>query len=103
MQIQVNTDNKVDAPERIAENVRVVIEKALKKVGGRVTRVEVHLTQESASGPDDVKCVMEARMERHQPTAVSHHAPTVHLAVEACADKLGRALSSVIDRLRDHR
>lgn len=49
MQIQVNTDNKIDAPEKLADHVRAVIEKTLKNVGDHVTRVEVHLTQDGHS------------------------------------------------------
>ncbi|HHH26845.1 MAG TPA: HPF/RaiA family ribosome-associated protein [Polyangiaceae bacterium] len=103
MQIQVNSDNKIEAPERIAEHVREVVEKALKKVSDHVTRVEVHFTKENAHGADDIKCVMEARLERTQPTAVTHHAPSVHLATDGAAEKLQRALSHIIGKRRDAR
>lgn len=105
MQIQVNTDNNIDGGDGLAEHVTAVVEKALKKVGDRVTRVEVHISDENAkkSGPDDKRCTMEARLERHQPTAVTHHAPTVNLAVDGAADKLERALSNVLGKIRDGR
>jgi ribosome-associated translation inhibitor RaiA len=103
VQIQVSSDNKIDASEKLADHARTIVEKALGSVGDRVTRVEVHLTKENAGGPDDVKCVLEARLERSQPTAVSHHAPNVHLALDGAADKLQRALSHIIGKRRDHR
>jgi len=101
VQIQVNSDNKVEAPERIVEHVRSVVEKALAKVKEHVTRVEVHFTKENAHGADDIKCVMEARLERSQPTAVTHHAPSVHLATDGAAEKLQRALGHIIGKRRD--
>ena len=102
MQVQVNTDNHIEGNEKLIEHVRGVVAKALKKVGGRVTRVEVHLTQENhGSGPEAIKCVMEARAERHQPTTVSHYAPTVKLAVVGSADKLDRALGNLFGKQRD--
>ncbi len=105
MQIQVNTDNNIEGRDKLAEHVRTVVEKALKKVSSRVTRVEVHLTDENAkgTGPDDMRCVMEARVERHQPVAVTHHAETLNLAIDGAADKLERALSHLMGRMRDHR
>lgn len=101
VQIQVNADKKIESPERLQEHVRDVVEKALKKVRDHVTRVEVHLTKESAQGAEDIKCVMEARLERTQPTAVTHHAPSVHLAADGAAEKLERALSHIIGKRRD--
>jgi ribosome-associated translation inhibitor RaiA len=105
MQIQVNTDHNIEGREGLAEHVRTVVEKSLKKVGDRVTRVEVHLTDENSGkgGAADKRCVMEARVERHQPTAVTHHAPTINLAIDGAADKLERALTHLISRLRDNR
>ena len=103
MQIHLHADNKIDASDKLQEHTRGIVEQALKKVGGRVTRVEVHLSQGSASGPVDIKCVMEARLERRQPAAVTHHAPTIHLAIDGAAEKLQRALAAIIGKLRDDR
>ncbi|MEZ4439161.1 MAG: HPF/RaiA family ribosome-associated protein [Polyangiaceae bacterium] len=103
MQIQVHADNKIVASEKLSEHVRIVVEKALAKVHEHVTRVEVHFTQESTHGAEDVKCVMEARLERSQPTAVTHHAPSVHLAADGAADKLQRSLNHILGKRRDGR
>lgn len=105
MQIQVNTDKNIDGGEGLSAHVTAVVEKALKKVGDRVTRVEVHLSDENATknGPEDIRCTMEARVNRHQPTAVTHHAPSVNLAVDGAAEKLERALHHLVGRLRDNR
>ena len=47
--------------------------------------------------------VMEARLERSQPTAVTHHAPSVHLAADGAADKLQRSLNHILGKRRDGR
>lgn len=104
MQVQVHTDHNIEGEEDLVKHVRGVVEKSLAKVGDRVTRVEVHLSQDNKTrGPESFKCAMEGRLERHKPTTVTHHAPSIHLAVDGAAEKLERALSHVIGKLRDKR
>lgn len=102
MQIQFNTDNHIVGRETLAEHVESVVLKALSRFGGQVTRVEVHLSDESAgkNGPADKRCVIEARLEGRPPTAVSHHAESVDEALSGAAAKLQRALDSVLGKLR---
>jgi hypothetical protein len=47
-QILVNTDKRVDAVRDLVERVRNEISKSLSRVRERVTRVEVHLSDENA-------------------------------------------------------
>jgi len=105
MQIQINTDNNVNGRERLAAYVRGVVEGAVARFSQRITRVEVHLGDEHGekSGPDDKRCVMEVRVESRHPLAVSHHAPTLSLAVDGAASKLRRSIEHDLHRLRDHR
>ena len=76
MQIQINTDHNLQGHESPAESVRATVENALKRFSTHITRVEVHLGDENGSkrGRDDKRCMMEARLEGHQPVAVTHHA-----------------------------
>ena len=105
MQIQFKTDHNIAAHERLAEHVRGVVEHALDRFRDRITRVEVHVSDESAEkvGHEDKRCVMEARLEGRQPTAVRHHAPTLEQAVHGAADKLERSLEHLLERLHGHR
>ncbi len=100
MQIQISSD----APQHESFTTRItgVVESALSHCGGRITRVEVHMSDESASkkGHEDKRCTLEAHVEGLAPSAVTHHAPTLDQAVQGAADKMKRMLESSIDKLR---
>jgi hypothetical protein len=46
--------------------------------------------------------MMEARLAGRQPTAVTHNAATVELAVDGAAERLKRAVASTLERLAEH-
>jgi len=100
MQVQINTDHNIEGREALAAHVRDVVERALDRFSDRVTRVEVHLGDENGkkSGQDDMRCMMEARLQGLQPVAVTHHAAVLHLAVDGAAGKLARMIDSRLGR-----
>ena len=105
MQIQINTDSNIEGREELAASVKAVVESAVQRFSDRITRVEVHLSDENSrkSGQDDKRCMMEARVEGRQPTAVTHRAATLDQAVDGAAEKLKRSLESTLERLHDQR
>ena len=106
MQIQLNTDRNIEGHEALATRVSEEVESALKRFSDRITRVEVHLSDENSDkkgGNDDIRCVMEARLEGRQPVAVTHHAATLDQAVDGAADKLASLIESTLGRLRDQK
>ena len=105
MQIQINTDHNIEGREALSAHIRSVVESALSRESGHITRVEVHVADENGpkTGPRDMRCTMEARLERHQPIAVTFDAATVHQAVDGAADKLARLVEHTLERLRDER
>ena len=105
MQIQINTDHTIAGHEALAAQVRSVVESALSRFSDHITRVEVHLSDENGdkSGQNDKRCMMEARLEGHQPIAVTDEAATVDKAVDGAADKLARLIESTLGRLRDQK
>jgi ribosome-associated translation inhibitor RaiA len=105
MQIQINTDRNIEGHERLAAWARGVVEQALNHVSDRITRVAVHLSDENGdrSGQQDKRCLMEARLEGHQPIAVTHQAATMDQAVNGAAEKLISMIESILGRLRDQR
>ena len=102
MQIQINTDHNIEGREALAAHVKSVVESVLERVSDRITRVEVHLGDENGkkNGQDDKRCMMEARLAGHQPTAVTHHAVTLDLAVNGAADKLLVSIEHTLGRLQ---
>ncbi len=105
MHIQVNTDHTIEGHEALAAHIRGVVENALSRMSDHITRVEVHLTDETGpkSGNNDKRCMMEARLEGRQPIAVTDEATTVDLAVNGAADKLARLIEHTLGKLRDQR
>lgn len=105
MHIQFNTDSNIEGREELANYVKGVVEGALSRFSDRITRVEVHLSDQNSdkSGQDDKRCMMEARLEGRQPTAVTYQASDLSDAIDGAADKLKRSLESTLDRLKDAR
>ena len=103
MQIQVNTDSNVSGREEQADRIATTVEARLVRFGDYVTRVEVHLSDESAGRTTgaDHRCMIEARPAGRQPVAVTSHAPTVDEAVASAISKLATVLARELDR-RDH-
>ena len=104
MQIQVNTDHNIHGHEELATDVTGIVTSALSRLSDHITRVEVHLSDEDSNkkhGKDEIRCVMEVRLESHQPIAITQHAATVHQAVESAAEKLTRLLENTLGRLHD--
>ncbi len=100
MQIQVNTDSSIPGSESLETTVRQVVESALSRFSDRITRVEVHLSDENGDkGGRDKRCMMEARLEGRRPAAVTHHAATVPDAVTGAAGQLTRLIESTLGRL----
>jgi len=100
MQIQINTDHNIKGHEALGAQVRGVVESALSHLSDHITRVEVHLTDESShkSTQKDKRCMMEARLEGRQPIAVTDEENTVVQAVDGAAGKLARLIESTVGR-----
>ena len=106
MQIQINTDRNIEGHESLAERVRGVVEGTLGRVSDQITRVEVHLSNENSDkkdGNNDMRCMMEARLEGRRPIAVTHQAATLNQAVDGAGDKLTRLIESTLGRQRDQK
>ena len=104
MQIQVNTDSHIKGTAELTRQVEAVVEAALGRFAGRITRVEVHLTDESnrsKAHANDKRCVMEARLAGLQPITVSHQGAVLDQALNGAADKLGKTLDRTLERLSD--
>jgi ribosome-associated translation inhibitor RaiA len=104
MEVLVNTDSSVQGHDALTADVERTVRHALAHFESRLTRVEVHLSDENSHkhGADDKRCLIEARIAGRQPTAVTHHAPDLTRAVAGAADKLKRALDTVFGKLAEH-
>lgn len=103
--VQLNTDSSIEGTESLIANVEASINSGLARFAGRITRVEVHLSDQNAGkgGTDDKRCMLEARLEGLQPIAVTDTAGTIDQAVDGAVGKLKRAIQSTLGKLRDNR
>ncbi|HXH75598.1 MAG TPA: HPF/RaiA family ribosome-associated protein [Bacteriovoracaceae bacterium] len=103
MNIQVNTDHNIEGSEELNEYISGILSEAFSRYDGAITRIEVHLSDENGgkTGENDKRCLLEARVSHHQPIVVTHHASSVHEAVQAAADKLLRSLDTMVGKSID--
>jgi hypothetical protein len=101
MQVQVNTDRNTTAQDVPPSEVEAAVEAALARFSHRVTRVEVHLSDQNShkAGRNDKRCMMEARLAGLDPIAVTHQADTWSLAIAGATEKFERAIEKKLGRL----
>ena len=93
MQIEISY-HKIDKTDPIETHIREVVNHALQRFADRLTRVEVHIGDHNAdkSGPNDKRCLMEARPKGLDPLAVEHEGEDLYVTIKETAGKLQRAL-----------
>ena len=105
MQIQINTDHNIEGHQALAAQVSGVVENALRRFSKHITQVDVHLSDENGDkpGPNDKRCMMEARLEGRKPIAVTDQAVTLDQAVDGATNKLISMIERILGRQRDHK
>ena len=101
MTIQFNTDKNISGHQEFANESTERIAKKLKRFEDHITRIEVHLSDENGhkNSENDIRCLMEARMEGRQPITVTHDANTKQQALSGATDKLKAALDTVVGKM----
>lgn len=99
MMIQINTDKAIPWDQRNAEHFSAIISEELDRFSENITRVEVHLSDVNGAkkGANDIRCLMEVRIEGRQPIAGTDLAVTVEQAVSGAIDKVKASLRSILD------
>lgn len=104
MQVQFNTGHNIDGHARLQKYAEDAITGTLDRFADRITRVEVHITDENSNakgGKDDHRCLLEARLANLQPVSVSHLAATREEALDGALDKLERVIDSTLSKIFD--
>jgi ribosome-associated translation inhibitor RaiA len=104
MQIQVHTDNNIEGRGELTAYVEREVEAVLSRFSDRVTRIEVHLSDESAgrSTGADIRCLIEARPTGRAPVTVTDDADTLDRALSGAIHRLSRRLDNEEGQLDDH-
>jgi len=103
MQIQVNTDRHIPGEDTLTDSIREELQNALQRFEEHITRIEVHLSDQNSEqrgGSDDIRCLIEVRLEGRQPSVVVHNAANVKQAFSGAVDKLTRLLTTTIERIQ---
>lgn len=104
MKIQFNTDKTINGDEKHQTFFTSQIAEELKRYQSHITRIEVHLSDENGKkeGMNDIRCLLETRLEGRKPIAVSCQEDTVELAVSGAIDKLKTTLETILERIANH-
>lgn len=104
MQVLVNTGNGVQNKESLERWATEFLGDALARFRQELTRVELQLTDENRAkgGAVDKRCMLEARLNGHDPVAVTHFAETHDEAIRGASQKLIHALDHAIGKLDRH-
>lgn len=102
MQIQINTDKNIEGNERLVNFFTTEITNELDRFEDFVTRVEVHFGDENSEkfGKKDKRCLIEVRIAKKQPIAVTAHEDTLEKSFHAALEKIKRVLSETQEKMR---
>ena len=84
MKIQINTDKNISGQDALAQSVEDILRSDLSRFSEQITRIEVHLSDESSSaksGMTDKRCLLEVRLAGERPIAISEQAESIEEAV----------------------
>lgn len=105
MIVQINTDKNITGREGFINYFKEQIDSELHRFSEHITRVEVYLTDENGpkGGVNNIKCVLEARLEGRPPVAVNGHADTSEKAIWDTLEKLKASLDTIMGKAMNHR
>ncbi len=105
MQIYLHTDSNIDGTAEMSAHVESEVGTALSRFSDHLTRVDVHLSDESAGRVTeaDTRCMIEARPEGQHPVSVTAHADSVDAALSEAVHRLDHLLSNQEGRQQDQR
>ncbi len=103
MKIQFNTDKNIQGTETLETIVSKKINHELKHFVDKITRIEVHLSDQNAlkAGTDDIQCKIEARVKGVQPVMVISKSSSKEKALDIAVNKMKVTLDSIIGKMKN--
>ena len=103
MKIRFNTDKNIEGKEALENFVSEKISNALKHFVDKITRIEVHLSDQNAEkeGTDDIECKMEVRIQGMQPVMVVSKSGSKEKALSDAVNKMKSRLGSIIGKMKN--
>ena len=105
MQIYVDTDTNIDSGGTLTAYVESEVAAALSRFSGHITRIEVHLSDESGGRANGaaIRCMLQARPAGQTPVTVTDDAASVDAALTGALHRLNHLLESHEGRHEDQR
>ncbi|MCR9216378.1 MAG: ribosome hibernation-promoting factor, HPF/YfiA family [Phycisphaerales bacterium] len=97
---QVNSRGMTTTPA-IEDHIRAQIHQHLERFLKRLTRIEVHLSDENEphrDTGDDKRCLIEARPAGRDPLVAEHTCGDMYEAIDSAVSKLVRVLEHKLER-----
>ena len=102
MQIYVRTDTNIDGSGKLTAYVEREVATALSRFSDHMTRIDVHLSDESGGrATGAVRCMIEARPAGQAPVIVTDDAGSVDAALMGAIHRLNHLLESHEGRQED--
>jgi hypothetical protein len=100
MKVQLNSDRTIAVDGRLTHFVEAEANRILSRFAGRLTRVEVHLSDVNGpkAGDVDKRCLIEARPMAARPRSATAKAPTIRSAIDQALGKMRRSLTTFFDK-----
>lgn len=104
MTIQFNTNSSLTLHEEFGDRLKDRISEELSHFSNYITRLEVHLSDQNSHKPgqNDKRCLIEARVERRKPIAVTADADDYEMAVDSAVNKLKSMLETIFGQISNH-
>lgn len=102
MLIQVSTDNQTPGTADLQRSVEAVIEDKLGRFADRITRAEVHLSDENGtgkSGGNDKRCLIEIRLAGKDPISATDFGASHDVALRGAISKMQSQLDTIVGKL----
>ena len=100
MQIQINTDKNVEGNERLVKFYTEELKNELARFDYKITRVEVHFGDENSDkfGLKDKRCLIEVRLAKKQPLAVTDFNETIEKSFYGALEKVKKVLDTSLEK-----
>jgi len=104
MTILINRGENVETNERTTEYFSDAVKKDLDRFSEYLTRIEVHFSDINADkgGPQDKKCVIEARVKNREPLAVTAQDDAMEKAFNSALGKVKASMTTIVGKMRNH-
>lgn len=105
MTIQINGGDDFENSERATVYFTEMVTKELDRFAELLTRVEVHFSDINGAkgGPDDKKCVIEARMKHRDPVAATAQDDKPEKAFRASLSKVKASMTTIVGKMQEKR